>query len=189
MSWRKCRRDSPNNRGSARPPHASRSQDPPHVRRPGAAVTTKSTEPGTRLELSQLRQRDVQDPRFPRGTIPLDENRALVGTFDQAVGSVRPLGNEQAHGTAHPEETSGWNSERPCEQSLDNRSAESKRIETLVEHPDEIVLRVAERLGRHGARVGERTPALLLEEPERVSEHFRQVVLHQERFVLVDRQS
>ena len=85
--------------------------------------------------LSKLRQRDVQDPRFPRGTIPLDENRALVGAFDEAVGSVRPLGNEQAHGTAHPEEAGGWNSERPCEHLLDNRSAESKRIETLVEHP------------------------------------------------------
>src|SRR5262245_41901914 len=101
----------------------------------------------TRRELTKLRQRDVEDPRFPRGAIPLDENRALVGTFDETVGSIRPLGNEQAHGTAHPEEAGGWNSQRAREQSLHNRSAQPERIETLVEQPDEIVLGVTERLG------------------------------------------
>ena len=71
---------------------------------------------------------------------------------------------------------------------LDDRSAQAERIETLVQHADEVVLRVAERLGRHGARIGQRVPALFREEPQRVAQHLGEVVLHQQRLVLVDRQ-
>ena len=63
-----------------------------------------------------------------------------------------------------------------------------KRVETLVEHPDEVVLGVAERLGRDGARVGEHVAPLFGDEAQRVAEHLRQVVVHQQRFVLVHRQ-
>jgi hypothetical protein len=58
----------------------------------------------------------------------------------------------------------------------------------LIEHLHEVVLRVVERARGHRARVGQRVARLLGEEAQRVAQHLRQVVLHQQRLELVHRQ-
>ena len=120
--------------------------------------------------------------------MPLDQDRALVRAFDERALAGALVGDQQAHRALHPQEPVGRHRHRPGQEAFDQRFAEAEALDRLVHQPHQVVLGVPERLGGNGAGVGNRVAPLLDGEAERVAQHLRQVVPHQERLVLVHRE-
>src|SRR5213078_460402 len=99
-------------------------------------------------------QRQRDHARLRRRVLPLDEEGALVRAFDDLRGTGF-LGQEQADRTAHAEEPGRWHRERTGDDLLDDRATQPERIEALIQHTDEVVLGVAERLRGHRAWISE----------------------------------
>src|SRR5262245_50809459 len=143
--------------------------------------------PVSRAWLLQPVQRDVELANVARGALPLDQDRALVDAFDGA-GAPAVARDQEADRAPDAVEMRRRDSERAGEQTLEQGAVQAERLETRVEHADQVVLRVAERLARHRARIGQRLPVLLGHEPERVPQYRGHVVLHEQRLELVDRE-
>ena len=70
-----------------------------------------------------------------------------------------------------------------------NRRLQAEFVDEPVQRVHHVVLRVGQRLGRNRARIVPRVPRALGRKPQRIAQHVRQVVVHQPRFVFVDRQA
>ena len=110
----------------------------------------------TPARLLQAGQRDVEGARPAVTALPLDEDRALILALDESAAVVVPRRDEHVHGAPHPEEPGRRDGQRAREHLLDDRAPEPQRVEPGVEHAHEVVLGIAERLARHGARVHQR---------------------------------
>ena len=107
--------------------------------------------------LANFGERDVEDARLAWRVLPLHEDRALIRAFDDARLSRRRCDTSRlTDRRMRKKREAGTASVRAITFStIDPRRP---RCRGPVEHPHQVVLRVAERLGRHGARVGQRVP-------------------------------
>ena len=122
--------------------------------------------------------------------VPLDQDRALVGAFDDRAraGASRSETSRLTDRFMRRKRDAGIAIARDSTLSTID-SCSPSGVDQLVEHADEIVLRVVERLGRNRARVAEHVPGLLGHEPQRIAQDLGEIVPHQQRLVLVDRQA
>src|SRR3990167_9161482 len=97
--------------------------------------------------LHEAGERDVEGAGLTAVPVPLHEDRALVGPFDDAAaaGGVA-VGDEEADGALHAEEARRGHRNRAREHVLEPRVAQAEGVYQPVEHAHEVVLGVVERL-------------------------------------------
>ena len=71
----------------------------------------------------------MQDSRLPRRALPLHQDRALVGAFDDAVAAVAALRHQQAYRPPHAEESGSRRRESVRGEPFDDRIVQSERVE------------------------------------------------------------